>query len=85
MIMIYQIVEGQTHIVQVEVAQLEKEDWTVHERAENSNRTRTAVTLLEATNKLRKNSVYVDPAYLTPALRKIIFPPETRGRQISLF
>ncbi|HEU5230726.1 MAG TPA: helix-turn-helix transcriptional regulator, partial [Ktedonobacteraceae bacterium] len=53
MIVIYQIVEGQTYIVQVEVAQLEKEDWTVHERAENSNRTRTAVTLIDATNKLR--------------------------------
>ncbi len=85
MIVIYQIVEGQTHIVQVEVARLEKEDWTVHERAENSNRTRTAVTILEATNKLRRNSVYVDPAYLTPALRKIIFPSEIRGRQIPLF
>jgi DNA-binding XRE family transcriptional regulator len=85
MVVIYQIVEGQTHIVQVEVARLAKEDWTVHERAENSNRTRTAVTVLEATNKLRRNSVYVDPSYLTPALKKIIFPPETQGRQIAMF
>jgi transcriptional regulator with XRE-family HTH domain len=73
MIVIYQIVEGQTHIVQVEVAQLEKEDWTVHERSKNSNRTRTAVTLIDATNKLRRNSVYIDPGYLTPTLKRIIF------------
>jgi transcriptional regulator with XRE-family HTH domain len=80
MIVIYQIVEGQTHIIQVEVARLEREDWIVHERAEDSNRTRTAVTILAATNKLRRNSVYVDPKYLTPALKKIIFSPETPGR-----
>lgn len=77
MIVIYQIVEGQTYIVQVEVARLEREDWTVHERAKESNRTRTAVTLIDATNKLRRNSVYVDPHYLSPALKKIVFPPET--------
>ena len=85
MIVIYQIVEGQTSIVQVEVAQLETKDWSVHERSKESKRTRTAVTIADATNKLRRNSVYVDPSYLTPALKKIIFPPETRGRQRTLF
>ncbi len=79
MIVIYQIVEGQTYIVQVEVARLETEDWTVHERSKDSNRTRTAVTIADATNKLRRNSVYVEPSYLTPALKKIIFPSETRS------
>ncbi len=79
MIVIYQIVEGQTYIVQVEVAQLKTEDWVVHERAQESSRTRTAVTIADATNKLRRNSVYVDPNYLTPALKKIIFPPKAQG------
>ncbi len=79
MVIIYQIVEGQTHIVQVEAAQLEEHDWIVHERAEKSKRTRTAVTLLHATNKLRKNSVYLEPRYLTPALRKIILGPQSPG------
>ncbi len=78
-IVVYQIVEGQTYIVQVEVAQLKAEDWTVHERAQDSNRTRTAVTIADATNKLRRNSVYVDPNYLTPVLKRIIFPPKTQG------
>lgn len=68
MIVIYHITEGQTYIVQVEVARLETGDWTVHERAQDSKRTRTAVTIADATNKLRRNSVYVDPSYLTPAL-----------------
>jgi transcriptional regulator with XRE-family HTH domain len=63
-------------LVQVEVAQLKENDWVVHERAERSKRTRTAVTLLHATNKLRKNSVYLEPSYLTPALRKIILGPQ---------
>jgi len=72
MVVIYQIVDGQTHIVQVEVARLEKEDWVIHERGENSNRTRTAVTLEHATKRLRENSVYLDAHYATPALKKII-------------
>ncbi len=72
MIVVYKIIEAQTHIIQVEVAQLEKEDWTIHDRAENSSRTRTAVTLEHATRKLRKNSVYLDDRYITPVLRKII-------------
>jgi transcriptional regulator with XRE-family HTH domain len=79
MVVIYQIVEGQTHIVQVEVAQLEENDWVVHERGEESRRTRTAVTLLHATNKLRKNSVYLEPSCLTPALKKIIFGSQSLG------
>jgi transcriptional regulator with XRE-family HTH domain len=72
MIVVYRIIEAQTHIIQVEVAQLEKEDWTIHDRAENSSRTRTAVTLEHATRKLRRNSVYLDDRYITPVLKKII-------------
>ncbi|HEU5376537.1 MAG TPA: hypothetical protein VFV38_13935 [Ktedonobacteraceae bacterium] len=72
MIVIYQIVDGQTYIVQVEVARLEKEDWVIHDRGENSNRTRTAVTLEHATRRLRKNSVYLDRKFITPILKKLI-------------
>jgi DNA-binding XRE family transcriptional regulator len=72
MVVVYQIVEEQTHIVQVEVAYLTREDWKIHERAEHSSRTRTAVTIQSATRKLRENSVYLDPRYTTPILRKII-------------
>lgn len=72
MVVVYQIVEEQTLIVQVEVAYLAKEDWKIHERAEHSNRTRTAVTVASATRKLRENSVYLDPRYATLILRKIM-------------
>lgn len=72
MIVVYQIIDGQTHIVQVETALLKREEWTVHERAEHSNRTRTAVTLPEATRRLRENSVYLDPAHATPSLLALV-------------
>jgi len=72
MIVIYHIIEGQTHIVQVETAYLTKEEWSIHERAESSSRTRTAVTIASATQKLRENSVYLDPAYAPPGLKKIV-------------
>lgn len=72
MIVVYNIVDGQTFITQVEVAQLEKEDWVIHDRAENSSRTRTAVTREHATRKLRENSVYLDKRYTTPMLRKVL-------------
>lgn len=71
MIVVYSIVDGQTFITQVEVAQLEKEDWVIHDRAENSSRTRTAITREHATRKLRENSVYLDKRYTTPTLRKV--------------
>lgn len=76
MIVIYQIIDEQTHIVQVETALLTKEDWKIHERAEHSNRTRTAVTIPSATKKLRENSVYLEPEYATPTLRKIMLNKE---------
>jgi transcriptional regulator with XRE-family HTH domain len=72
MIVVYQIIDEQTHIVQVETAYLTKEEWTIHERGEHSNRTRTAVTTASATQKLRENSVYLDPQYATPVVKKII-------------
>jgi hypothetical protein len=65
MVVVYQIIDEQTHIVQVETAYLTKEEWTIHERGEYSNRTRTAVTTASATQKLRENSVYLDPKYAT--------------------
>ena len=57
MIVAYKVVEGQTHIVQVEVARLNYDDWTIHERGSDSKRTRTAVTKATATRRLRENSV----------------------------
>ncbi len=81
MVVVYQIIDEQTHIVQVETAYLTKEEWTIHERGEYSNRTRTAVTTTSATQKLRENSVYLDPHYATPTLKKII---RERGRERPL-
>ncbi len=72
MIVVYHLMDGQTFITQVEVAQLEKEDWIVHDRAENSSRTRTAVTREHATRKLRENSVYLDGRYTTSTMKRIL-------------
>jgi transcriptional regulator with XRE-family HTH domain len=72
MIVIYQIIDEQTHIVQVEIAYLTKEEWIIHERAQESNRTRTAVTIASATKKLRENSVYLDSKHASRGLKKII-------------
>lgn len=72
MVVIYQIIDAQTQIVQVETAYLTKEEWKIHDRAEHSNRTRTAVTLPAATKKLRENSVYLDPRYKNAVLKKVI-------------
>jgi len=72
MVIVYAILDGQTHIVQVETAYLEDSDWVVHERKEGSSRTRTAVTTDSATRKLRGNSVYLDPAHATREVRKAI-------------
>ncbi len=71
MIVVYKVVNGQTAIVQVEIASLKSEDWTIHERGAESKRTRTAVTKAAATQRLRENSVYLDPEHVTPVLRKI--------------
>ncbi len=71
MVVVYKIVEGRTQIVQVEVAQLAHEDWTIHERAPDSNRTRTAVTKAAATRRLRENSVYLDPDHVPKQLREL--------------
>ena len=71
MVVVYKVVNGQTTIVQVEIASLKSEDWTVHERGAESKRTRTAVTKAAATQRLRENSVYLDPDHVTPVLRKI--------------
>jgi transcriptional regulator with XRE-family HTH domain len=71
MVVIYQSIDGQTRIVQVEIAYLIKEEWKIHDRAEHSSRTRTAITLPAATKKLRENSVYLDPQYANAVLKKI--------------
>lgn len=72
MVVVYQLVDGQTSIVQVETTYLRRDEWTIHERGEHSQRTRTAVTLQSATQRLRENSVYLDLAYATPALRRMV-------------
>lgn len=72
MVIVYDMVDDQTQIIQVEVARLRKEEWTIHERAKESNRTRTAVTIASATQKLRENSVYLDPNYASQWLKKIV-------------
>jgi transcriptional regulator with XRE-family HTH domain len=77
MVVVYKVINDQTHFVQVEVAELAYDDWTIHERAETSNRTRTAVTKVAATRRLRENSVYLDPAHVPSRIRQI---KEARGR-----
>lgn len=71
MVIVYKVVEGQTQIIQVEVAPLALEDWTIHERAAESNRTRTAVTKADATRRLRENSVYLDPNHVPTNIRRV--------------
>lgn len=72
MIIVYKIIDGQTHIVQVETCLLELDDWNIHERKEKSKRTRTATTFKPATQRLRAGSVYLDPSVATPALSRIL-------------
>lgn len=71
MVVVYKIVDGQTQIVQVEAALLKNEDWTIHERGEESKRTRTAVTKASATRRLRENSVYLDPNHVPLYIKRI--------------
>ena len=77
MVVVYKVVNGQTHIVQVEVAQLNYDDWTIHERALESDRTRTAVTKASATRRLRENSVYLDADHVPANIKRI---KEARGQ-----
>jgi hypothetical protein len=71
MVVVYKVVAGQTHIIQVEAAPLAMGDWIVHERAPESNRTRTAVTNADATRRLRENSVYLDPNHVPVRIRQV--------------
>lgn len=82
MVVIYKVIDGQTHIVQVEVASLRLEDWTVNERREDSKRTRTAVTIESATQRLRENSVYLDPQHVGDYIKKIV-AARRRALQLS--
>jgi transcriptional regulator with XRE-family HTH domain len=72
LVAVYNIIEQQTHFVQVELALLNRSEWTVHERASRGQRIRTAVTIASATERLRENSVYLDPSYATQALRRVV-------------
>lgn len=72
MVVVYQVVGGQTIIVQVETCLLELGDWVIHERKGGSERTRTAQTVKSATQRLRRSSVYLDPAYAPPGLKKLL-------------
>lgn len=71
MVVVYKMIDSQTQIIQVEVAQLRYEDWSIHERSPDSNRTRTAVTKPDATRRLRENSVYLDPGHVPTRIRQI--------------
>lgn len=80
MVVVYKVVGEQTHIVQVEIASLRREDWTIHDRAAHSNRTRTAVTIASATQRLRENSVYIAPDHIPGSIKRMI---EARRKVIS--
>jgi transcriptional regulator with XRE-family HTH domain len=80
MVVVYKVIDGQIHIIQVEVSLLTHKDWTIHERAEHSNRTRTAVTLASATQRLRENSVYMDPHHMPSSIKRVV---EARRRSHS--
>jgi transcriptional regulator with XRE-family HTH domain len=77
MVVVYKVVDGQTQIIQVEVAPLTIDDWSVHERAPESKRTRTAVTKAAATRRLRENSVYLDPNHVSKQIRQV---KESKGQ-----
>jgi transcriptional regulator with XRE-family HTH domain len=64
MIVVYKVIDGQTHIIRVMVAELVKDDWKIDERNPESNRTRTERTRAHATQKLRAGSVYLHPDYV---------------------
>ncbi|GAB4200053.1 MAG: hypothetical protein OHK0022_20780 [Roseiflexaceae bacterium] len=66
MVVIYKVINQQTHIIQVEIAQLRDTDWLIHDRKEGSNRTRTSITNASATQRLRENSVYLNINHITP-------------------
>jgi len=72
MVVVYRIIDVQTHIVQVELALLKRSEWSVHVRGPGQKSFRTAVTIASATQRLRENSVYLDPEYVTPAIRKSV-------------
>ncbi len=72
MVVAYQIIDGQTQFVQVELALLRRSDWSVQTRGKADSHRHTAVTIASATQRLREHSVYLDPEYATPALRKIV-------------
>lgn len=76
LIVVYKVIKKQTHIIQVEIAQLHYDDWKIDERRENSNRTRTARTRENATQKLRENSVYLHPEHVT-----ILSPRQNYGQE----
>jgi transcriptional regulator with XRE-family HTH domain len=80
LVVVYKIINKQTHIIQVEVARLEFDDWVIHERGKNSNRTRTAITKPEGTLKFRENSVYLHPEHVPVISRR---PSNEQGRGSS--
>jgi hypothetical protein len=72
LVAVYNVIEQQTHFVQIELALLNRSEWTAHERPSRGQRFRSAVTIASATERLRENSVYLDPSYATPALRRVV-------------
>lgn len=72
MIVVYKHIDAQTQIIQVELALLRRSEWSIHERGAAQRSFRSAVTIASATQRLRENSVYLDPEYATPAIQKSV-------------
>lgn len=72
MIIVYKIIDTQTQIIQVELALLKRSEWTVYTRGAAQRSFRSAVTIASATQRLRENPVYLDPEFVTPAIRKSV-------------
>jgi hypothetical protein len=71
-----------TEILKVMAAKLEEEDWKLHKRGENSRRTPTSSILPSGTAKLKANTIYTHPQYVSARdrmndqLRKLHIQPE---------
>lgn len=85
MVIIYKIIENQTHIIQVEAAILEERDWKFIGRKTGSKRTPTASTHNTGTQKLRKGSVYLDPNHVQPIQLRRMRKEKPKNQQHKLF
>jgi hypothetical protein len=71
-----------TEILKVMAAKLEKEDWKLYDRGDDSRRTATSTILPSGTAKLKANAIYTHPQYVSTRarmndqLRKLHIQPE---------